>query len=106
MDERFIEIIGPEIIKIAEEYDTLSAEDLIELKENEAKKVWCVYNSWMDLAQSYIHKDILNDNIPEYLLACVDMEKLAVWLRKYSYGNYNDGGYEELKSGKVIQAEY
>lgn len=101
MDDRFIEMIGPDIVKIAETYEQLTVEDLLELKEMKVKDVWCVYDNWMDLAKLYVELDKKDDNIPEYLTECVDIEKLGEYLKSSI-----ENDYEELKSGKVIQASY
>ena len=106
MDERFLEMIGPEIVEIAEEFETLSAADLIELKKKKVKKVWCVYANWQELAEVNLADDRRHDCIPAYLTECIDMKKYLKWLKKNCIGDFSDGGYEELSSGKVIQAEY
>ena len=106
MDERFVEMIGPEIIEIAEDFEMLSTEDLIELKKKKVKEVLCVYDSWLDFAEMYLEHDKKNDNIPKYLTECIDMKKCVKWLKENCDGDFSNGGYEELKSGKVIQAKY
>ena len=89
------------IIKIAEEWPQLSVEDLQELIGYSATKVWCVYDNWADLAKSYINTDSNDKNIPEYLISCIDMDKLISYIKQ----DNDELGYIELASGKILKIE-
>ena len=94
MDERFIQMIGKDIVDIANEWSQLSVEDLLEIKDKGYKRIYCVYDSWENLAEVYVDKDI-----PEYIKDCIDYTKLGI---KLSEGlSFDD--YVQLQSGKVIQ---
>ena len=89
------------IIKIAEEWTHLSVEDLQELIGYSATRVWCVYDNWADLAKSIINIDSNNKDIPEYLISCIDIDKLISYLKQ----NNDEQGYIELASGKILKIE-
>lgn len=100
MDKRFVEIIGENIIKIANEWEQLSSEDLKELKDLEATVVFCVYNSWREFAEYRISSDKLSKEIPAYLTECIDVEKATDYLREALKDDYT-----ELSSGKIVKYE-
>ena len=99
MDDRLVQIIGENIIKIADEWETLSVEDLLEIKELGYEKIYCVYDNWEDFTRHYLVSDAADipDNY-KYLFACIDIEKAIKYLSKELRNDYT-----ELKSGKIVQ---
>lgn len=96
MDKRFEEMIGKDIISIGEQWEQLSTDDLIELKELGATKVHCVYDDWADLAKTLINKEKSRYLDIQYMFDCIDVDKLAKYILK------NNIMYTELDSGKVV----
>ena len=101
IDPRFIQILGEDMMHIAKQWEQLSAEDLLEIKnEYEFKQVFCVYDNWRDFTEYYIESDRSHLNVPEYLFHCIDIEKATQYLSTMLKDEYT-----VLSSGKVIQGE-
>lgn len=99
MDSRFEQMIGKEIISIANQWRMLTVDDLLEIKKIGFEVIYCVYDSWEDFTKTYIELDKKNiTHGLEYLIECVDIKKAT----KYISEKLKDD-YVQLKSGKVIQ---
>ena len=93
MDSRFVEILGQDIVNIANRWGQLSASDLQELWEIGAASVHCVYDDWKDFATTYVQQDV-----PAYLYDCIDYDKATEKLKIMLSDDYT-----ELSSGKIVK---